>query len=44
MPEFAVWYPTLKSAHIGLVLASGGLFVLRGALVLAGQGWAMAKP
>jgi len=31
-------------AHIGLVLVSGGLFALRGALVLAGQSWAMARP
>lgn len=30
--------------HIGLVLASGLLFAVRGALVLAGQSWAMAKP
>jgi uncharacterized membrane protein SirB2 len=44
MPEFAVWYSPLKSAHIGLVLVSGLLFALRGALVLAGQSWAMAKP
>lgn len=44
MPEFAVWYLPLKSAHIGLALLSGTLFALRGALVLAGQGWAMARP
>jgi uncharacterized membrane protein SirB2 len=44
MPEFAVWYSPLKLAHIGLVLVSGGLFALRGALVLAGQSWAMARP
>lgn len=44
MPEIAVWYAPLKSAHIGLVLVSGGLFALRGALVLAGQSWVMAKP
>jgi uncharacterized membrane protein SirB2 len=44
MPELAAWYAQLKSAHIVLVLASGGLFALRGALVLAGQGWAMAPP
>ena len=31
-------------AHIGLVVASGGLFALRGALVLAGQAWAMSRP
>lgn len=44
MPEFATWYLQLKAAHVGLVLASGGLFAVRGALVLASQGWAMAKP
>jgi uncharacterized membrane protein SirB2 len=44
MPEFAVWYSPLKSVHIGLVLVSGGQFALRGALVLAGRSWAMAKP
>src|SRR5690606_11452206 len=30
--------------HIAAVLASGGLFAVRGALVLAGQRWAMAAP
>lgn len=44
MPEFATWYLQIKAAHVGLVLASGALFAVRGALVLAGQGWAMAKP
>ena len=44
MPDFAVWYSHLKSAHVGLVLASGGLFAVRGALVLAQQNWAMARP
>lgn len=44
MADFAAWYPQLKAAHIGLVMASGLLFALRGALVLAGQGWAMARP
>lgn len=44
LPEFAAWYLPLKSAHVGLVLASGSLFALRGALVLAGRGWAMARP
>ncbi len=44
MPELSAWYPHLKSVHISLVLASGLLFALRGALVLAGRGWAMAKP
>ena len=42
MRELAVWYSIVKTAHIALVLASGGLFALRGALVLAGQNWAMA--
>lgn len=44
MTELAAWYLHLKSAHIGLVLASGSLFALRGALVLAGKEWAMARP
>lgn len=37
-------YPQIKAAHVGLVFASGALFALRGAAVLAGQGWAMAWP
>ena len=44
LPDFSTWYLLLKSAHIGLVLASGGLFALRGALVLAGRSWAMTRP
>lgn len=44
MPEFAAWCSPLKSAHVGLVLVSGGLFALRGVLVLAGQSGAMARP
>ncbi|MFZ2991083.1 SirB2 family protein [Ideonella sp.] len=43
IPEFGVWYSHLKLTHIALVIASGGLFTLRGALVLAGHGWAMAR-
>jgi uncharacterized membrane protein SirB2 len=35
-------YPQIKAAHIGLVLLSGGLFALRGLLVLLGQRWANA--
>jgi uncharacterized membrane protein SirB2 len=31
------YYPAIKSAHIGLVLASGSLFAARGALALAGK-------
>ena len=44
MPEFATWYLQIKAAHVGLVLTSGALFVVRGVLVLAGEGRAMAKP
>ena len=44
MPDFANWYLPLKTTHIGLVTASGLLFALRGGLVLAGRGWAMARP
>jgi uncharacterized membrane protein SirB2 len=42
--DIAPWYPAIKLAHVGLVLASGALFALRGTLVMAGQGWAMARP
>ena len=38
------FYLQIKSVHIAAVLASGGLFALRGALVLAGVRWAMAAP
>ena len=38
------FYLPIKHAHIGLVLASGGLFALRGAAVLLGQRWANAAP
>ena len=38
------FYPQIKQAHIGFVLLSGGLFALRGLLLLAGQGWANARP
>jgi uncharacterized membrane protein SirB2 len=37
-------YPLIKSAHIGLAMASGGLFALRGAGVLAGASLPMAPP
>jgi uncharacterized membrane protein SirB2 len=36
------FYPQIKLAHIGLVLASGGVFALRGLAVLLGQRWANA--
>lgn len=38
------FYPQIKLAHIGLVLASGGLFALRGLAVLLCQRWANAAP
>jgi len=44
MLDFVSWYLPPKTTHIGLVTASGLLFAMRGALVLAGRGWAMAKP
>jgi uncharacterized membrane protein SirB2 len=37
-------YPVVKATHIGLVLASGGLFVLRGLAVLLGCSVAMRAP
>jgi uncharacterized membrane protein SirB2 len=37
-------YLEIKQAHIGLVMASGLLFSVRGAAVLAGQRWAMLPP
>ena len=38
------FYLQIKAVHIAAVLASGGLFALRGAGVLAGGRWAMAAP
>lgn len=38
------FYPVVKPAHVALVLASGGLFATRGVAVIAGAGWAMARP
>ena len=38
------FYMPLKSVHIAAVLASGGLFALRGLLVLSGRAWAMSAP
>lgn len=38
------FYPQIKSVHIAAVLASGMLFLLRGAALHAGQTWAMAAP
>ena len=38
------FYPQIKAVHVAAVLASGGLFAVRGALVLFGQQWAMSAP
>ena len=38
------FYLQIKLVHVAAVLASGGLFAVRGALVLAGVRWAMAAP
>lgn len=37
------WYPHIRAAHVTLVVASGLLFALRGAAVLAGQGWPLHR-
>jgi uncharacterized membrane protein SirB2 len=39
--NLAAWYPWIKQAHIGLVSASGALFVLRALALLAGAHWPM---
>jgi uncharacterized membrane protein SirB2 len=44
MSDIASLYPHIKGVHITLVLASGLLFAVRGALMLAGRSWAMARP
>lgn len=38
------FYLQIKLVHVLAVLASGSLFALRGAALLAGQRWAMATP
>ena len=38
------FYPQIRHAHIGLAIASGALFALRGAGVLSGWRWPMAWP
>jgi len=35
------FYPQIKAAHVLLILLSGGLFAVRGGLLLSGQRWAM---
>jgi len=38
------YYLQIKMVHVAAILASGGLFAVRGALVLGGVKWAMAAP
>jgi uncharacterized membrane protein SirB2 len=38
------FYPQIKWVHVAAVIASGGLFALRGAGVLAGARWPMWAP
>ena len=38
------FYPEIRLTHIAAVLASGGLFLLRGLAVNLGARWAMAAP
>jgi uncharacterized membrane protein SirB2 len=38
------FYPQIKLVHIAAVLASGGLFLIRGLAVQLGAGWGMAAP
>ena len=38
------FYLQIKAVHIAAIIASGGLFALRGAGVLAGQRWPMRAP
>jgi uncharacterized membrane protein SirB2 len=38
------FYVPVKSVYVAAVLASGGLFAVRGLLVLAGRAWAMSAP
>jgi uncharacterized membrane protein SirB2 len=38
------FYVPIKSVHVAAVLTSGGLFALRGLLVLNGKAWAMSAP
>ncbi len=38
------FYLPIKTVHIVSVLASGGLFAVRGLLLLNGRAWAMSAP
>ena len=42
--EMITFYLPIKTVHIVSVLASGGLFALRGLLLLNGRAWAMSAP
>ena len=39
-----VFYAPIKATHIIAVLCSGGLFAVRGAMMIAGSKWAMSAP
>lgn len=38
------FYPEIRLVHIAAVLASGGLFLVRGLLLFTGMGWALLMP
>lgn len=38
------FYPEIRLVHIAAVLASGGLFLVRGLLLFTGVGWALLMP
>ena len=38
------FYPQIRAVHIAAVIASGSLFLLRGAAIQLGATWAMAAP
>lgn len=40
----AEFYPLIKSSHVGLVMASGSLFAVRGVAMLAGSTFGMRAP
>lgn len=44
MAGMVEFYPQIKAVHVTAVLASGGLFAVRGLLVLAGSRLPMAAP
>ena len=44
MLEVIEFYTQIKWVHIVAVILSGGLFMLRGLLVMAGSRWGMAAP